>query len=465
MSSTARADLGPTIAIIGAGFSGVVTAARLLAAAAGPVRIVMINRSGPSARGVAYGTRTDAHVLNVPAGRMSAYPEDEDDFLRFAVRRVAGATGGSFLPRSLFGAYLDFVLARAAQSAVPGALVETVVGEVTGIETDGAGCRLRFDDERALLADAVVLAVGNYPPADPGFLPEALRVPPRYLRDPWVPHGLERIGRGERVLLLGTGLTMADVAIAIGGRVGAMTAVSRRGVVSAAHRDPGVPPTGDHLPADLTAGPATALGYLRSVRRQIARETARGGDWRDVIAALRPVTPALWTRLPDRERARFLRHLKPYWEAHRHRAAPAQSRALDELRAGGRLEVVAGTVVRVSSNGRELTVTIRRRRGGEMTAVFDRLVNCTGPASDLSVVDDPLIRSLVDEGRIRPDRHRLGLGTSDEYQVLDRDGRPAERIFYVGPLLRATHWEATAVPELRVHAMAVASAVARCADL
>ncbi len=464
MSGNVQGGPGPTIAIVGAGFSGVATAARLLTEGRGPGRIVMVNRSGPSARGVAYGTRTEGHVLNVPAGRMSAFPEDEDDFLRFAAGRMDGVTGSSFLPRSLYGAYLDHVLSKAAGSAAR-AVLETEVGEVVTIETDRAGHRLRFADGRSITADFVVLAVGNYPPTDPAFASGDFARSHRYIGDPWTPGALDRIGSGERVLLIGTGLTMLDAAIAIGGRAARMTALSRRGVVSTAHRDPGLPPTGDHLPPALLTGSATAVDYCRAVRRHVKLTTARGGDWRDVIGALRPITPALWQRLPERERGRFLRHLRPYWDAHRHRAAPATARVVDALRASGRLAVLAGTVLGIETGAGGHAVRIRRRGGAEDRVAFDRLVNCTGPASHLALVHDPLIQSLLAARNIRPDQWGLGLDTSASLEVLDGDGVPAESLFYVGPLLRAQHWEATAVPELRVHARALARTVARRAGL
>jgi hypothetical protein len=37
--------------------------------------------------------------------------------------------------------------------------------------------------------------------------------------------------------------------------------------------------------------------------------------------------------------------------------------------------------------------------------------------------------------------------------VLDRAGRPSAWLHYIGPLLKARDWEATAVPELRQHAL------------
>src|SRR5918997_343208 len=98
----------PTIVIIGGGFSGTLTAVHLLRRGFGAVgRLVLVNRSGAMARGVAYGTASDLHVLNVPAGRMSAFDDDPDSFVRFVRTRGVAVDGGTFVGRHLYGAYLE----------------------------------------------------------------------------------------------------------------------------------------------------------------------------------------------------------------------------------------------------------------------------------------------------------------------------------------------------------------------
>jgi uncharacterized NAD(P)/FAD-binding protein YdhS len=107
-----------TVAIIGGGFSGTVTAVHLLRRGRGAIdRIVIMNRSGAMARGVAYGTRSDRHVLNVPAGRMSAIDDQPDSFVDFVRRRGVSVGGDAFVSRQLYGAYLESLLNAAADSA------------------------------------------------------------------------------------------------------------------------------------------------------------------------------------------------------------------------------------------------------------------------------------------------------------------------------------------------------------
>ena len=452
-----------TVAVVGAGFSGTLVAAHLLRRAAGPLRVLLVNRSGPMGRGVAYGTRTESHVLNVPAGRMSAFVDDEDDFLRFAQRRLRGAAGGTFVPRRLYGEYLEHVLSSAESSAVDGATLERVVDEVVSLDLcdDGASARLRFADGRVVRADRVVLALGNFAPADPQVdTPEFYRSP-RYVRDPWSAGALDVVQPGEPVLLIGTGLTMLDIALDLQARgAGRMLAVARRGLLPLPHRSPSVPPASDHRPPDILTGPATALAYLKAVRAHVARLAAAGVDWREVIGSLRPITPQLWARLGVRERARFLRHLRVYWDVHRHRTAPELDAALRGHTAAGRLAVVAGRVLRYGADEDGVTVTLQRRGASTPELVrVARVLNCTGPDADVRRLSEPLIASLRDRGLLMPDALGLGVETADDGALLDRHGLPSRVLHHVGPLLKARYWEATAVPELRVHAERAASSI------
>ena len=458
----------PTVVVVGAGFSGAVVAMHCLTApAAGgrsPARITILNRSGPMARGVAYGTRSVSHVLNVPAGRMSAIASDEESFLRFARERDPSVTGGSFVARSLYGEYLEHILERAALDAAWGRTLDRLVAEAADILPDehGAGARVVLTDGRVLRADRVVLALGNYPPADPAVPDPSFYADARYVRDPWMPHALAAIPREASVLLIGTGLTMLDVALELRARGarGALHAVSRRGLVPQSHRSPSVPPAHDHRPPDMEGGEKTAHAYLRSVRRHVRALAARGIDWREVIGSLRPITPALWQALDTRERARFLRHARPYWEVHRHRCAPELGIALREMMSTGVLTVHAARLCALAPGDDGVTVTMRPRGVATPTHLHvQRVVNCTGPAGDTRTLRDPLFTALRVRGLLRPDTHGLGIDVDERGAVLDARGRASTVIYHVGPFLRARYWEATAVPELRVHAERVARVV------
>jgi uncharacterized NAD(P)/FAD-binding protein YdhS len=441
-----------TIAVIGGGFSGVAVAAQLLRRGR-PVRVLLVNRFGPLGRGVAYRTRIEAHVLNVPAGGMSALPEEPDHFLNWAQGRNGAVSPGTFVSRRLYGEYLESVLREAESASAGTATLDRVVGEVLDAEPGAGGVSLTFADGSRRTADRVVLALGNYSPANPAAEGAEFYDSDRYVRDPWIRGSLDVVQPGETVLMLGTGLTTLDIALDLAGRGVALPlrAVSRHGLLPQPHAPARM---GSQPPPELLELPMTARGLLAAVRRA---SRAPGADWRGVVGALRGATPGIWQELYLAERARFLRHVRPYWDVHRHRAAPPTWEAIDRMRRSGEFQVRAGRVVRYEPTADGVRVLVRPRGQAKLEAVFvDRVVNCTGPSSDVARIGDRLLDALRRRGLAVPDPLRLGVEVSDDLALLGADGRPSDRLFLVGPLLKARFWEATAVPELRGHARSVA---------
>jgi uncharacterized NAD(P)/FAD-binding protein YdhS len=449
----------PTIVVIGGGFSGTAFAAHLLRRGV-PARVVLVNRFGPIGRGVAYGTRIEAHVLNVPAGGMSALPDDHDHFVRWARTRDDGIRADTYVSRRVYGEYLESVLREAEHHSPRAARLERLVGVARDVEIrpSGDAAEVVFAGAR-ILADRVVLALGNYSPANPAAVGGEFYETDRYVRDPWVRGALDVVRAGESVLMLGTGLTMMDIALDLASRGVRLPlfAVSRHGLLPRAHRA-GLAPAGpDALPPGLDGPPRSVARYARLVRLHAEARAEAGGDWRDVVSALRPITPALWRGLTQGERARFLRHLRPWWDVHRHRAAPETARAIETMLAAGDLSVRAARILGYRSVAGEVEVTIRPRGATEAGRVHvDRVINCTGPSTDVRRVGDPLLDTLLARDLLRPDPLGLGVETGADGALLDAAGRPSRILYLVGPLLKADHWEATAVPELRQHAARLA---------
>ncbi len=422
-------------------------------------RIYLVERAEGRVGGVAYRTPSASHTLNVPAGRMSAFEDDPDDFLRFVRRREPALTGGSFVPRRLYGAYLADRLDEARRaSAVP---LVRVAGEAIGIEEGDEAVSLTLRDCRSFEADRVVLAIGNFPPADPPGVDTRFATSIRYARDPWSDDALE-VAREEDVLLIGTGLTMCDIALALrdADHRGRLLAISRRGLLPQPHRVSTSPPPHLDPPRGLADWPATALGMLRALRREVRERAAEHVDWREVVTSIRADTPALWGRLEADERRRFLERLRPYWETHRHRSSPETAFGVESLVAAGGLEVLVGRVERLVADVDGVTATVRRRGGAAEALRVGKVINCTGPDTDLSRVREPLVEALRNNGLVRPDPLGLGLDTDERGRLVDAGGRPSERLSLVGPLRKGRLWENTAVPELRVEARRMAELLA-----
>lgn len=455
------------VAIVGAGFTGVMTAAWLLRLATpGPLRIVLIERLARQAGGVAYGTSCRQHVLNVPAGRMSAYAHDPDHFLRWAQLVHPSFRGGSFLPRALYGNYLRALLEDALAHAAPGHHLERITGEVERIDEPVPGrlATLHFNDGRTLDANQVVLAVGNCPPADPPVRSPSFYDGPGYARDPWEPSATDNLDPEKPVLLIGTGLTMVDLSIQLSqqGHNGVIHALSRRGFMPQAHRVSSAAPHSYPRPATLDQWPGTARGFCKALRAEVRAAAEKGVDWREVVTALRADTPAIWKRFDRRSREQFLRHLRAFWETHRHRAAPEAAAAIQKLTQAGRLVIHAGRLIDLEHTGEDVRVTYQPRgttQRRELTV--QRVINCTGPESDPRRVRNALLRSLVDAGKLTADELRLGIHTTDDGRAINAAGQPEEWLSVVGPFRKGLLWENTAVPELRVEAERLAKRLAR----
>ena len=125
---------------------------------------------------------------------------------------------------------------------------------------------------------------------------------------------------------------------------------------------------------------------------------------------------------------------------------------IDELKRRSRLAVEPGRIVETHRIKDGIVVSWHPRGSSKLRQeLVDVVVNVTGPDSDPVRSDCPLVQSLLSEGLCRPDNLRLGWETDDSGRLVAADGRASDVLYYVGPLLRARHWEATAVPELRTH--------------
>ena len=162
----------------------------------------------------------------------------------------------------------------------------------------------------------------------------------------------------------------------------------------------------------------------------------------------------MWQGLSEAEQRRFLRHLRPWWDVHRHRIAPRVAARIEALRGSGRLEVVGRADRPGSTAGR---VTIARRGGGELRRSFAAVINCTGPEGISARIEDPLIRGLLASGRARPDRLGLGFDVDREFAGASGSG-PSPALYALGPLTKGAFWEIVAVPDIRGQAAGVAQA-------
>ena len=439
------------ITIVGAGFSGTALAVELARRAGPDVEICLVGHEGNYARGVAYGDARPEHLLNVRARNMGVSvdrPGDFADWINLSERARDG-----FLPRLIYGEYLRDRLAAATELTL--AKVGRIAQEVISVQRQDEGFRLHLGDGATRDSDRVVLAVGALPPQALTGVGPALTTHPSYIAWPWREGAAGRIDPDANVLIVGTGLTMADVVSTLRhrGHRGRIVAISRHGLLPAAHD--ATPPAAISLPPSVLH--ALHQRDVRLLAHTLRRLTHVLHDWRSLVDALRPFIQDYWTALPAAQRARFMRHLRPYWEVARHRVAPTVLADLQALRRNGQLEVHAGHLLRARRLEDKVVTWIRHRGSPAITiGRHDVLVRATGLDTDILRTQDPLVANLRDEGLLVADPLGLGVQAGADFTALDRRGRPVRGLHVLGPLLRAQLWEITAVPEQRAAAAALA---------
>ena len=413
------------VVVVGGGAAGVVTAATMLREAGGaPLDVRVVERSGDVGPGLAYGTQETLHLLNNYAVRMSAFDDDPAHLVRWC--RAQGDIVGpdTFLPRRVYGAYLAALLDEPAPSA---SRLTRVRAEADAVDDSGSDYAVTLRSGEVLSADVVVLALGSPPPR---HLPDVEAATRAYAANPWTPDLTDRATRGNRVLLVGTGLTTVDVAaqLANAHQDVEMVAVSRHGLLPRRHLDQ--PP----MPAGVAGRlEPTVVDAIAAARHAVA---SRGGDWRGVVETVKAAANAQWTLWSYAEQQRFLRHAARHWEVSRHRMAPAMADIVEGLLLDGRLRIAHATDVDVAS--------------------FDLVVNCTGPASAATPGWNPLVDGLAARGLLRAGPHGLGLDVSADGRLLDATGVPARAIHVVGAARRGVEWEVAAVPDIRRQARSLA---------
>ena len=451
----AGAALTSDIAIVGGGASGVILAAAL-ARQAQPVSVALIDpRPG---RGLAYGAPHARHLLNTRVGNMSLDPEAPEDFLAWLNGRELNGPSWSaedFAPRTLYGDYIEQRLADqvgAAGVSAPALIRDWVQAAEIGRER----WRLHMASGHRVSARALVLATGWANPR-PLHVHGREEVEDLVQDDPWTVGGLDALPAGARVLVIGTGLTALDAAIAVWARVpgASVSAVSRHGMLPRIHGSPS--PTAPVLKPPY---PRSARELYAKLRAVAEFHEGEGVMRHGIFLGLREVGADIWEGMPGPEKRMFLRHFRRYWDIERHRVPPVQANEIQQATAEGRFEVLRGRLAEV-----------RRTRGGRVRALVstaykdaflevDRIINCTGPDTDPLRSRNALLLDLLAQGRVAADPLGLGLHVNGDCEVLGAGGVPSPRLYAIGPPTQGRFFEITGVPEIRVQAQRLAGNLA-----
>lgn len=430
------------IVIVGGGLSGSLLALRAIENPEN--RVTLIERNGALGRGVAYGACDQAHLLNVPLFRMEVglSPTFHNWLAANRPNELNTNDGGvkdSFVTRRSFGDYIEEVTERHARAG----RLDRVRGEAVEIGRRAQPYVL-LKDGRVLHGTHVVLATGNLPPKTPRFSHDGVVDSPVFIPDPWDVHKDRLPASGDTVLLIGTGLTMVDVALRLArnGHTGPIVALSRHGLLPNRHVQ------GGQWRNAFQERPLPPLEAFRLIRREAREAAAAGVPWQRVIDAIRPSLASIWISWSKQERQRFLRHCRTIWDVRRHRMANAVAVQIDRLLETGQLRIHAGRIERLNRSGAGALATVRPR-GAKTTVEIEAhtIINCTGPRSSFDDLNEPAYIKLKESGLLTPDELGLGVKTFG-CALIDQYSIPSDWLFAIGPLTRPEWWEITAVPEI-----------------
>jgi uncharacterized NAD(P)/FAD-binding protein YdhS len=440
---TTQNEPAKTVAIIGGGVSGTLTAFHLIRQRT-LARVILIDRRPVFGLGLAYSTPSLFHLLNVPAGKISALPDQADHFLNWLRRNHdPAATEKTFAPRAVFGRYIQSLLASTSG-------LEQEIATVVDVRLHDSDAVLTLDNGCELRADLVVLATGNFDPAPlPGITMAASDLG-LYRHNAWAPETYEGLHPDAPVVLIGTGLTGVDVVLRLRelGHRGRIIAVSRHGIFPNRHDDY-TPLSSSAIPLDT---PATCVAYLRALLAVIRA----GAEWRAAIDSLRETTNELWLRLPIEEKKRFRRHLQRRWDVVRHRMPPASAAIIESELQNGTLEIREGHLKTVDVAPAGARITLRTQPGNE-TFYADRVINCTGPSMNYRRIPSTLLGNMFRRGLVTSGPLGTGFHCSRTGAVITSDGHASKIIFNIGPGRLGDLLESIAVPEIRQQAVELAS--------
>lgn len=433
--------------IIGGGLSGTLTALNLVRKNSA-ARIELIEKTpGMLGRGIAYHHDYTHQPLNVTAAGMSLFADEPSHFLDWLRQNhfrychlLPDIYPNVFVPRKIFGDYIVENLDRAHHRASDRFQIR--IDQAISLRQNGAGHVVMLESGVELHADHVILALGNFPPADLFDESDPLNSNPRYFSNPWTDRIYSDIDGRENVLLVGTGLTAVDVVLGFRMRNfrGSITMISRRGRLPLAH--------------NLIAGPVALSypGYLHPrdaffwLRKKIHEH--RDVPWTSVIDGIRPFTQQFWQSWTTEEKRYFMRRLRPFWEVARHRIPAASSYVLSEFSAAGYLSIGKGELLGAKAVAEGLSAKYMFN-GRQQEGNFQKIINCTGPESNFRKLRFPLIKDLVSCGMVSADELGLGINCSADGKIINAHGEEVDGLWCIGPMRKAVLWETTALRELR----------------
>jgi uncharacterized NAD(P)/FAD-binding protein YdhS len=452
------------IAIIGAGFSGTMVLANLVRKTEEPCTIAILDRQDSFNKGIAYKPSSYSFLLNVAAKRMSAFPEDPDHFLNWVCTHndfhlySREALANSFLPREIYRQYLTSIWNETLELAlIKSITIQCFYSYVEGVNIDNSQFYLVTEQQEEIIAKHVVLATGNQTPSNKVLKDKIDFENKRYFQNPWKPETIANLDSDLNILIIGNGLTMVDTTLGLVENhfQNKIYAVSPNGFNVIPHLHNNIAYIFD---VDLNDPNFSLTHLLRKVNIKVKKLNKLGITSEPIVDALRSKTQEIWKKLNVAERQSFMRHLRHIWGVSRHRIAPHSYRKIQNLRINKKLYVIAGSIHKISDKGTHLDVKLFNKKSKKFKSIkVSRIINCTGPQTNLMETENSLLNKLYLSGMLSQDELKLGtridLGT---HEIIDSNNETLPNFYTLGVNLKGELWESVAVPELKIQASDVA---------
>lgn len=448
------------IGIIGGGFSGTMTAVRLIEKSESPGEIILIDQQHSIHKGIAYNPYSGKHLLNVVTGKMSAYAEQPEHFLDWIMEREEFNDmertwlSNAFLPRHLYGEYLGEILEKAKQKAIAkGIKLKIIDCYVTDLDVTEHAVILQLDKQSELKVNQCVLTTGNNIPRNPEIHTKTFYNSDKYFQNPWEKTVVKNIKNQFPILIIGNGLTMVDTVLGLleNGYNGTIYSISPNGFNILPHRHNGLKYT---ILIEESNEKMSLYEWVKLLNKHIKSVRKLGISAEPVIDSLRPHTQRIWRSLSDREKALFMKRLRHLWGVARHRIPLHIHDKIQQLRIDGKLHILSGKIIDCKESEVAVMVEFYDKKDEKTKSInVSRVINCTGPETDLMQIKNHYLMNCLLKGMLTQDKLKLGINTNTEtFQVINADGQPHSRLFTIGSNLKGELWESTAVNELRIQA-------------
>jgi uncharacterized NAD(P)/FAD-binding protein YdhS len=446
--------------IIGVGFTGTMTAVQLIDKSTEADEIILINDKESLNKGIAYNPYSDKHLLNVVAGKMSAYPGNPDHFLDWVMQKDEyknedkAIIANSFLPRQIYGEYLSEIWKDAKKKAKSKQIQISVIDSfVVDLDVSNNYVDLWLNNGLKLKVDYCVIATGNHIPRNPKIKNLCFFNSPNYFQNPWRVESVKNTNKNLPVLIIGNGLTMVDTVFGLleHGFKGKIYSISPHGFNILPHRQNGLEYSKltEELRTDMTI-----YELVNLVNKHIKTVREHGVSAEPIIDSLRPHTQKIWQSFSDKEKDLFMSRIRHLWGVARHRIPIYSHDKIQHLKIDGKLNINSGKIIDITESNESIIVQYFDKKENEIKAInVSRVINCTGPETDLMYLEKNFLKNCLLKGILTQDKLKLGIKTDTEtFQIIRSDGKPHTNLYTIGSNLKGELWESTAVNELREQA-------------